>query len=46
MGIWIENRLSEGTILRKSSTPGSNVSARVRINQPRGRGNVEKGAFT
>ena len=42
MGIWVKNRRSGGTISRKSSTPDSNVNARVRINQPRGRGNVEK----
>ena len=46
IGIWVENILSGGTISRKNSTPGSNVSARVRINQPRGRGNVEKGGHS
>ena len=42
MDIWVKNRLSGGTISRKSSTPGSNVNARVPIKQPRGSGNVEK----
>ena len=43
MGFWVENWLLGGTFTRKSYTPGSNVNARVRINQPRGRGNVDKG---
>ena len=38
----VKKRLSGGTISRKSSTPASNVNARVQINQPRGRNNVEK----
>ena len=42
MGIWVKNRLSGGTI----STPGSNVNSRVKINQPRGRGNAEKGGHS
>ena len=46
MGIWLKNRLSGVTISRKSSTPGSSVNARVRINQVRGRGNVEKGGHS
>ena len=46
MSIWFENRLSGGTISRKSSTPDSNVSARVRINHPGGTGNVEKGGHS
>ena len=46
MGIWVKNRFSGGTISRKCSTPGSNVSTRVRINQPRGRDNVEKGGHS
>ena len=46
MGIWVKNKLSGGTISRKSSTSGSNVNVRVRINQPRGRANVEKGGYS
>ena len=46
MDIWVKNRLSGGTTSRKSSTPGSNVNARVQINQERGRGNVDKGGHS
>ena len=46
MSIWVKNKLSGGTISRKISTPGSNVNARVRVNQPRGRGNVDKGGHS
>ena len=38
--------LSGGTISRKSSTPSSSVNARVQINHPRVRGNVEKGGHS
>ena len=40
IGIWFINRLSGGTISRKSSITGTNVNAWVGINQARGRGNV------
>ena len=46
MCIWVKNILSGGTISRKSSAPGSNVNARAKINQPRGRGNFEKGGHS
>ena len=41
-----KNRLSGRTISRKSSKPGSNVNAGVRIYQPRGRGNLEKESYS
>ena len=39
-------RLQRGIISRKRSTPDSNVNGMVRINQPRGRGNIDKGDYS